>query len=651
MPEKPAREEIIKRRNYNMKGKRLLAVLLTVVLLITSLSAGLSAAALVMCETQYTYDSPNLSWLKDMTVKEDMSTINGLTGSCTLEPVAKYPYRETAESFREEVAYYQVLYTLDRDMTTVLYLYMLSLAESFSSTVSASDYSDEFIRSYLESIGIVYPTGDAADSTETKIVARAFFAIITKDDSYTVKRGTGLYEAFTEYASSMLGISNSAILKFVVGSEITDLKQYVLAACKYMLYNAGYKVDASTSESEVCRLIAIMTIRAQGISIDSGTATFEEIKNKYLCAMICKIYDVSVDPDSFDSAVRNDELALYLLRLIGKKNGVTVKNSASYEEAFDLVCKNTSYFNLEKGEFYADIYEYNIQLNYKREKIWVYPQTLGVTSESDGTVVAVSINGTQVLDNYYSDVALDTTKDSQTVVIEVQFTNANGARTSSSYRLNILQGKETPIKQNTISSALSGVSDAVSKVLSEMGLDSSIADIVANVPFELPERFLSIASLLMPNFDANSIGSGFLQKIFGYSKDDSSHVNTDQIGGVGGLDAYDVSSDSTQSLNFNSFTVQPGNLQLTTPQAETTTTPANTLVITDEQQSVPTYAPIQDDEGNWFTDLISDTKTVVVLAVVLVAAFGVCLALFLQIFKEKGKTGKKEKTEKKKTKK
>lgn len=634
-----------------MKEKRLLAVLLTVVLLTTSLSAGFSAAAIVMCETQYTYDSPNLSWLKDLIVKEDMTTINGLSGRCTLEAVASYPYTETAESFREEVAYYQLLYTLDEDMTNVLYLYMLELAESFSSAVSVTDYSDEFIRSYLESIGIVYPAGDAADSTETLIVARAFFAVVTKDESYTVKKGTGLYEAFTDYAAGLMGLSNSAILKFAVGSDITDLKQYVLAACKYMLFNAGYDVDASTSEEEVCRLIAIMTIRTQGISIDSGTATFEEIKNKYLCAMICKIYDVTADPDSFTKAVRDGKLDFYMLRLIGKKNGITIKDSATYEEAFDLVCKNTDYFNLEKGEFYADIDEYNIQLNYKREKIWVYPQTLGVTSESDGTTVAVSINGTQVRDNYYADVALDTGKEKETVLIEVQYTNENGAKTSSSYRLNIKQGKETPVKQNTISSALSGVSDVVSKVLTEMGLDSSIANIVANVPFELPERFLSITSLLMPSFDTNSLGSGFLQKIFGYSKDDSSHVNTEQIGGVGGLDSYNVSSGSTQSLNFNSFTIDPGTLQLNTPAAETTTTPANTVVIPNEQQSYPTAAPVTDEEGNWFTNLIGDTKTVIVLVVVLVAAFGVCLALFLQIFKEKGKGGKKGKTEKKKTKK
>lgn len=615
-----------------MKLKRILAVLLTVIMLISALSAGLCASALMMVETQYAYDSANPSWLKDLIIKEDMSSVSGLSDRCTLEPVAKYPYRETAASFKEEIAYYQMLYTLDENMADVIYIYMLSLVESMAASTTAADYSDEFIKSYLESLGVVYPTGDAENSSETMIVARALFSIVTSDEEYEIKRGTGLYDAFTGYLSKLLGVNVSVILKFDGDDDFSDLQEYVVAACKYMLYSSGYDVSASTSNEEVYRLIAIMTIRSQGISIDSSTATFEEIKIKYLCAMMCKVYDVSINVPGFEKAVNNSVLDFYMLQLIGKKNGVTVRDSVSYEDAFDLVCKNTDYFNLEAGEFYADIYEYNIQLKYARQTIWMYPQTLSVTSESEGTEVKVKINDAKVRENYYVDVSLDSSKSTQSILITVEYTDSSGTK-SSTYKINITQGTEKPVQSPTISSALTGVTDIVNKLLGEVGLDSSLAVIVKNIPFELPDRIFSISSLLMPSFDLNSIGSSFLQSLFGYSKDDDKNTETDQLGGVGGLDSFNssTSSDSVQSMDFNINVDYLNSLQIKPTVPEMPTNQANQLVIGDEQMQYP-QVPVTNN-SDWLSDFMGDTPTVIILAVVLIATFAACLVLFTSLLK------------------
>lgn len=621
-----------------MKLKKLIAVVMTACILFTALSCGLNAYALVMCETQYTYDSPNLSWLKDLIVKEDMTSIDGLSQRNNYVPKAVYPYMETAASFKEEVSYYQALYTLDENMANVIYLYMIELVMAFADSTEAN-YSDEFIRSYLESIGIVYPTDD---SEETRIIARAFFSVITKDEGYVVKRGTGLYEAFTAYISEIIGVDINSIIKFDNDSNLSDLKEYVLAACKYMLYSAGYNVNKDTSEQEVYRLIAIMTIRAQGISIDSGTATFEEIKNKYLCAMICKIYDVSVDYKGFDNAVKENNLAFHILQLMGKENGVTVKDSLSYEDAFEVVCRNTKCFNLEEGEFYADIYEYDVQLKYKRDTIWIYPQTLGVTSESDGTKVNVFINDKDVRENYYVDVAIDKEASIVPVIITVEYSDKTGLKTSSSYKLNIIQGKTEAVQGSTISDAFQGVTDIVDKVLGDIGLNSSIADIIQRIPFELPKRLLSIATLLLPSFDGNSLGLGaFLSQLFGYSEDNDSNVNTDNIGGVGGLDAFEQSGNSSQSINFGNLNI--GNLNVNMNNKPILSIkPADTVVLPDDQIKYPEEPDIIDSP-NWFEELIGDTATVVVLIVVMIVTFGVCLALFLKLFSEKNGKNKKEK--------
>lgn len=611
-----------------MKLKKLISVMLTVIMLFTVMSCGLKAFAIVMCETQFTYDSANPSWLKDLIVKENMSNVDGLSQRNKLVAKSSYPYNATADSFKEEIAYYQVLYTLDENMADAAYIYMLEIAKAFTGS-STSNYSDEFIRSYLESIGIVYPA-TGADDAEVKIVARALFSIVTSDENYKVKKGTGLYEAFTDYISVLLGVNISSVIKFDGDSQLTDLDEYVVAACKYMLYNAGYQVDKNTSDEEVFRLIAIMTIKSQGISIDSGSATFEEIKNKYLCAMMCKVYDVSIDTVSFDKAVSNNNLHFHMLQLIGKEYGLTVRDSLSYEEAFKLVCEKTDYFNLEEGEFYADIFEYDVKLNYKREKVWLYPQTLGTTNESEGTKVNVLIDNVDVRDNYYVDVALDTAKEVTPVVITVEYTDKAGLKKSSSYKINIYQGTQTPVTGTTISNALSGVRDTVEDVLNDLGFDSSIADIVANIPFELPTRILGLATLLVPSFDNLSLGSGFLAQIFGYSKDDDSNVNTDSIGGVGGLDAFNSSNGSSQSMNFGYLDI--GNLQM---PADTTPviTPADSIVIPDAQY--PDVNSQVVDDTNWFDELMSDTSSLIIIAIVFVLTFGICFILFIMIFNEK----------------
>lgn len=648
-----------------MKLKKLLAVLMTVVILITAVSSGMNAlAAIIMTETQYTYDSPNLSWLKDLIVKEDMTSVDGMMQSNTLVAKPEYPYMETAESFREEVSYYQVLYTLDEDMANVMYLYMLDLAMSFAN-VTDSNYSDEFIRSYLESIGIVFPP-DSENSEETRIIARALFSIVTKDEGYTVKNGTGLNEAFIAYISTILGVNINSVIKFDSDSAVSDLKEYILAACKYMLYNQGYDVNKETSEEEVFRLIAIMTIRSQGITIDSGSATFEEIKNKYLCALMCKVYDVTIDAAGFEKALKNGNLAFHMLQLIGKEYGVTVKDSLSYDAAFETVCKNTPYFNLEEGEFYADIYEYDIQLKYKRDTVWIYPQTLGTTDEEKGTHVNVFINGADVRENYYVDISIDKAAQSIPVMITVEYTDETGSKISSAYKLNIIQGQNEAIQSNTVSDVFNDFTDIVQQVLQDMGMDSPMAGIIQNVPFELPVRILSIATLLLPKFDSNSLGLGFLSQFFGYSEEDDSNVNTEQIGGIGGLDSFNQSANSSQSMDFGQFnpgqTLNPGqlnsgsvqiapgqlntgNLQVIPNGAEITTNPANTLVIPDGQNDYFLNMGTQDDE-NWFAELMSDPLTVIVLVVMLVITFGVCLALFLKLFSGKNENQKNNKKEK-----
>ena len=612
-----------------MKLRKVLSLAIAVVMLIAVMLPGITAYAVVMCETQYVYESPNMSWLKDLIVKENMTNIDGLSQRNTIIAKAQYPYTATAESFRDEVADYQMLYTLDENMANVIYLYMLELVMGFAGGTDES-YSDEFIRTYLESLGIVYPE---EDNEETRLVARALFSVITSDETYVVKRGTGLYEAFTDYISEMLGVRAELVPGFNGNSGFTDLRSYVMAACKYLLFSAGYDVSADTPDEEVYRLIAIMTIRSQGISINSGTATFEEIKNKYLCAMICKIYDVTPDTESFEAAVKKGDLAFYMLQLIGKENGVTVRESESYKNAFDIVSKNTTYFNLEEGEFYADIYEYDVKLNYKRDRIWLYPQTIGVTSESEGTTVNVLINDKDVRENYYVSVDIDKDAEMIPIVITVEYADKTGAKISSSYKLNVYQGKKEVVQGSTVSGAMDSVKEYIDQVLSNIDMDASIVDMVQNAPFELPDRILNIATLMFPSFSSGGTGMNFISMLLGYSKDESDK-DDGSLGGAGILDALDKDDSSSEggSSSGGSFSGQLnlGNLSINNSGFVTPIKPADTVVVPDNGIQYPENNV--EDDGNWFSGLTDDPLSLVLCIIILISIFVICLALFLRLF-------------------
>ena len=53
--------------------------------------------------TQYKYDEVDPSWLRQLTIKEDMLSTSGLINEEILHPVTSYPYTCDAPHFKAEV--------------------------------------------------------------------------------------------------------------------------------------------------------------------------------------------------------------------------------------------------------------------------------------------------------------------------------------------------------------------------------------------------------------------------------------------------------------------------------------------------------------------------------------------------------------------
>ncbi len=472
------------------------------------------AVPFITMETQFNYTQSNPAWLKDLTVKENMVDATQLSNSVMLEALPDYPYSKTPEGFRTDVEYYTELFSLNENSQRAAYIYVLQYMNQFA-TEATRNVSDEYIKNSLTSMGIVYPQGGMGDY-ENLIFARSLYTLLCSGAvTLDVTPGMTVQEALVKCLTQTLNIDEQALAAWSV-SSVTTLDDYVLVVSKIALNSKGYPVRADTPPEEVYRLVAVMMIRDLGISIDENTADFDELKLKYLAALLSDRYDVSIAPAELKVAQANGNIPFYILQLIGKKYGVTVRSNVSFSEAFNLVAANSDYFNLEAGEFYADIYHYAAYLDYKRSRIWVCPLAYRTTTANE--YITITVNGLSCASGAYAEVALDKTQQTQDIEIRVRFVSAS-QDTSQTYRVTVHQGKYEASSGNTptvvattdengnFPMPTTGVTDP--EAVGRAALNSLTNTFSQSaVQAEIPSRISSILPLMTPSAETTAVQSG-----------------------------------------------------------------------------------------------------------------------------------------------
>lgn len=394
--------------------------------------------------TQYKYEENDPSWLRQLTIKEDMLSSSGLINEEILHPVCSYPYTSDAPHFKAQVEEYIELYTLDDNSQRAAYLYLLDQVGALG-IIAEPDTTDEDKIEWLRNQGIII-TEDDINDPERMLMISALYALMKNDFYYVytgetlkIPEGTPLEEAIVMYLLALSGEGSelsSFILKYFGSSSIGSLDDYIYYTSLMALYTQGYVSPIeipSITRNEVYRRVAIMTIRNAGIAIDSETATTEEIRHKYLAAMLGTQYSVTIDPSAFKKALDKKTAPYYILqRMAYEDSRVTISSTKySYEECFKLVLQKTHRFDLE-DEFYSDIFEYDIYLDNIRKNISV--NTNPITKS--GT--KISINGVDVTAGSYAVVEL-AGKAKETITIICQNTTNKKTKTSI-YKVNIHQG-------------------------------------------------------------------------------------------------------------------------------------------------------------------------------------------------------------------
>ncbi len=438
------------------KTTRFISVLLSVTVILASFVPSAFAkefapkfdATNLGVNTQYLYEENDASWIRKLAIKEDMYSVGGIITEAELHPVTDYPYNTDAPTFKAEVQECVKTYTLDDDSQKAAYLYLLNQVGALT-IISEPTTSNETKADWLRMQGIVITPEDELDTNKVLLIS-ALYAMMRNDlyyvykgEHYTIPEGTPLEEAVVLYITALSGNQNS-LLAFIAKhfgvSQIPNLEDYVYYTSLMALYTNGYvsmQEITTLPRKEVFRRLTIMTIRNYGLAVDAETASTEELRQKYLTAMLGTHYRVSLDPDSLIKSRSNQGIPYYVLQKMGSQDaGLTISaNSYTYEKCFDLVLKKTDRFDLE-NEFYSDIHEYNVYLNNQRTKISINPTPLMSTAR-------ISINDTDVVGGQYTSVEL---RDIgiQSIIIESVYKFNSKQKAKSTYKINIIQGTTPP---------------------------------------------------------------------------------------------------------------------------------------------------------------------------------------------------------------
>lgn len=513
-----------------MSRRKLLMRISSFVMTAVMLTCVIPANAVVLTfETQYDYESVNAAWLTDLVIKEDMTTVEGMAQRVDLVPAPDYPYTETAESFESDVDYFMALYNLETGSQRAGYIYFFEMLNANSGLVN-SEISDADIKEYLEGLSIAYPANAGSDEL---IMAKLLFTAIATGSvsSGSIVPGASLESLVVDYISTYTGMDAATLSQWTPHSGELTLDEYILAASKLSLWTNGYSVTPETDEEEVYRMLAVMTVRAQGITVD-GTLSFDELKSKYTAALLGAEYDVTVDSRKLAQAEENGTAAYYILQLIGKKYGMSLReDNSTYEEAFNLVAENTGVFDVATDDFYADIYNYDVQLKTRCKSLWIYPTAYATGSDAN---VLVTVNGTAIKNNYYNEIDIEYTEDVQKLVIVVTVSD-NGESEKCTYTVTVRQGSyadiegEGPVTDTNTPSF--GTSDSVVvEVLANLGINSVISAVLDKSYVSLPSTVSTVVSFMAPTFDSEALNA---EALLSENAQDSFYINVlDEVGSV-----------------------------------------------------------------------------------------------------------------------
>lgn len=375
-----------------MNFKKTVCVLLSLVLVIC-----ISICAFpVFAGTADNNTEENPAWLSDIYVRESATDFV----KNPMFPRSEGIYSRSLGGFKKEVEGLRKLAIMTSDDLEDAYIKIITqIYEIIDQTGIFAEY--DVMKSYLQTEHkIVFP---ADDSAVNKTFVAVAYACLKYDLLYPVlgihfdvPDGTSIDRTVVLIAAALMGDT--------VPADIETIEDYAIYNIKRSLIENGYQVSENADADEVYSLYKIMMAEKQGYKIENHDVANYTQKDKdyltgaYTASIIKMTYDVSPTPeDSFIVVTSQDKDAMpaLILNLMIESKGESTIDDNSLADLFNHACR-LGFFNLD-NEFYSDIYEYDVYLNYNCEFIWITPFALATELGNDKTQFAkITINGTSV---------------------------------------------------------------------------------------------------------------------------------------------------------------------------------------------------------------------------------------------------------------
>lgn len=418
-----------------MNLKKMAYVLLSLLLVVC-----LSICAFpVFAGTANNESEENPAWLSDIYVRESSTDFV----KNPMVPRSEGIYSRTLGGFRKEVAELKKLATMTADDLGDAYVKVITqIYQLIDQTGIFDDY--DVMKSYLQTEHkIVFPDDDSAVNKTYVAVA---YACLKYDLLYPVLEihfdvpdGTSINRTVVLIAAALMGDT--------VPADVETIEEYAILNIKKTLIENGYKVSENADADEIYSLYKIMMAEKQGYRIANQDVANYTQKDKdyltgaYTAALIKMTYDVAPTPEDALIVVTSsdkDAMPALILGLMIESKGESTLNDNTLEDLFRHACR-LGLFDLD-NEFYSDIYEYDVYLDYNCKSIWITPFAFATELGSDKTQYAkITINGTAVKSGASHNFAI--TGDLTVAKIAVNYDDGT-VKNSATYTLYIHNGKE-----------------------------------------------------------------------------------------------------------------------------------------------------------------------------------------------------------------
>ncbi|MDR1805803.1 MAG: hypothetical protein LBQ80_03410 [Clostridium sp.] len=432
------------------------------------------------------------AWLEEVFIREAESSLvyNELV------PIDEYPFTDTIVSFKEDVATMLKLIGQAKDPVSMVNSFA-SIYEQVKLGLSlvGTGITDYEKQAYLEEkYGIIFPDegmGSAYDEMMTTVLyavdryelAKTIFG----STELTIPIGTALEEATVVMLKGFL--KNSELKDANKGSlaNVTTMNGLALELMKAYLASQDVVLADNATDQEI--ISALILTLARQIGYDNApspgeTMVQEQLDVYELASEIFMRYQIMCEPGELLDAMKAEDsdnaIARVILETMVKEKSAMDTSAMSDEDLFTQTLI-LGYFALgaksvfassenasTNRDFYSDVYEYNVPLQYIRERVFLSAYSFAPLMDPVGLSenVTLKINGTEAKLSRSITITLDPEVKEQMVDLEVHYVDKDkGVDQTQHYVFHIIQGSEkAPTDENSMIDSVVGIATAIGSV-------------------------------------------------------------------------------------------------------------------------------------------------------------------------------------------